>query len=205
MMGTSVEVSFHVPREDLEEIDRKVSEGKYLSRSEFIRFAIMQLLDRLKNGQAPPQPIVKREVKKRETTTQKPSPVVRSRKTDPRRQAARLLMDYIIYSLINGRFKANIKNGDSPVMLTLTQFRSFVWRRANTEDLLKMYVKKVSRKSTTTVMEDRPRRRDLLAEAWQRYTVKYLDELKAMGIVKEWWRKKTTIGYKYYVVVNKHE
>ena len=189
--GPYVEVSLYIPVSLLEEVDRLVSEGKYESRSRLVREAIRQLLSKLTG-----KPHEEGEAVRASTAR------AVARRVNLYNVAKGLLRDYIIHELSDGRFKANIKDNNSPVMLTLTQFRAFVWRRAKTEDSLKMYVKKVSRKSTTTVMEDRPRRRDLLAYAWQMYTVKYLDELKVMGIVREWWRKKTTIGYKYYVVVS---
>ena len=202
-MGTSVSVSFHVPREYLEEIDRLVAEGRYMCRAEFIRYAIRQLIERLRDpigfisysGEvmfwtaAMNLGVYMRAVKRRRMhVVQKPA-------INTRALARRLLREYIRQSIRQG-FRANVMNHKSPVVISLGLFKQFIWEKSKGDPRLAALVVKTYMNGRQAEVIGRAGRQSVVTYVWVNYVRKYLAKLKEEGKISSYWRR----GRKYYII-----
>ena len=180
--------------EYLEEIDRLVKEGRYMSRAEFIRYAIRQLIERLRDptgfisysgevmfwALAMNIRMYMRAVKRRRMhAVQKPA-------INTRALARRLLREYIRQS-IEQEFRANVMNNKSPVVISLGLFKQFIWEKTKGDPRLAALVVKTYMNGRQAEVIGRAGRQAVVTYVWVEYGRENLSEPQGGGKIRSLW------------------
>ena len=112
--------------------------------------------------------------------------------------AKTLLWEYILHSIHDGRNKVNVRDANSPIAISISGFRRFVWEASRGNPRLKPYVVRMSSKSREADLVG-GRRLTPTAHAWVNYVKYYLEKLRRKGLIEDYWK----IGRKYFVVPRK--
>ena len=99
-----------------------------------------------------------------------------------------LLSEFIMEAISNGRYRLNIRKPDSPVMVTLGQFRKYVYDKARSDDVLSAYVVTRGRgNGVVAYIGDSAKigARDVIATVWALELPQLLQRLQGQGVVSE--------------------
>ena len=99
-----------------------------------------------------------------------------------------LLSEFIMEAISNGRYRLNIRNPNSPVMVTLGQFRKYVRDKAKNNSILSAYVVTRGRgNGVVAYIGDSAKigTRDVIAAVWSLELPQLLQHLQRQGVVSE--------------------
>ena len=113
--------------------------------------------------------------------------------------AKSLLWRYILHSIRNKKKnKANVRDADSPIAISLGGFRRFVWEASRGDPMLGLYVVRMSSKSREADLVG-GKRLTPTAHAWVNYARYYLERLRRRGLIEDYWKT----GRKYFIKLAK--
>ena len=112
--------------------------------------------------------------------------------------AKSLLWKYILRSIRSKRNKANVRDADSPIAISLGGFRKFVWEVSRGDPTLKLYVVRMSSRSREADLVG-GKRLTPTAHAWVNYARYYLERLRRRGLIEDYWKT----GRKYFIKLAK--
>lgn len=108
--------------------------------------------------------------------------------------AKSLLWEYILHSIHDGRNKVNVRDANSPIAISISGFRRFVWEVSRGDSTLKPYVVRLSSKSREADLVG-GKRLTPTAHAWVNYAKRYLEKLRRRGLIEDYWKT----GRKYFI------
>mgnify|MGYP001770833071 CR=1 FL=1 len=113
-----------------------------------------------------------------------------------------LLSEFIMEAISNGRYRLNVRKPDSPVMVTLGQFRMYVHDKARNDSVLSAYVVTRGRgNGVVAYIGDSARigSHDVIATVWSLELPQLLQRLQSQGVVSEV-RKECNNKYCRYII-----